>query len=124
VRLEVIPQLGIPVAVSGLNVRSDPGRQTSHLRYAIKNNGASRLHSIHLLVVFFNDRNEPLGGESLSENVVLSPDESRDFTTALRHYVEDGQRVAVAVTEYATDAESWRADHTAVINAMKQQPIQ
>jgi hypothetical protein len=119
VHFQVIAQPDVPIGISSVAVRNDPGRQCSELHFTLKNQTASTLRAIHFLILFFNDRNEPLGGESLTETLNLNPNEDHQVQASLNHFVDSGQRVAVAFTGYKTDTQSWRGDHKAIIESMK-----
>jgi len=119
IRFEIVPQSEVPLTIRELTIRNDPGRQSSEIAYVLKNDTGSRLEAISLMVVFFNERNEPLGGEVLREHIALSPNEEHRLQTPLSHYVDNGQRVSLAFTSFQTDGQSWVGDHDPIIKAMK-----
>jgi hypothetical protein len=89
------------------------------LSYPVKNDADASLREIRVMLIFFNDRNEPLAGKLLSEALNVSPHSNHTVRVPLRHYVDSGQRVAVAVTAFKTDSDSWQGDHSQIIKAMK-----
>ena len=124
VHFSILEQRDVPLSVSDLSVRNDAGRETSDLLYTIQNAGDSNVSSASLIVLFFNDRNEPLGGEMFRETLNLSPNGKVQMRTSLKHFVDSGQRVSIAVRAYVTDIQSWHADDATIIEAIKNQPLQ
>jgi hypothetical protein len=120
VRFEVVPQLDVPLEMTGLSINNDPGHHASQLTLTIKSSAASRLRSVSLLITFFNDRNEPLGGEIVRESFDANPNHRHHLQIPLSHYVDSGQRVALAFTSFQTETQSWAGDHEPIIQAMKQ----
>jgi len=117
--LDLVAQPEVPLTISGVEIRNDPGRQLSELRYRLRNEAGSKLRAIQILLTFFNDRNEPLGGEHLSVSPALKPGENHQFVTFLSHYVDSRQRVAIAITDFQTETQTWHGDHKVIIDAMK-----
>ena len=119
IKLDVVPQAEVPLAVRNLSVSNDWGRQVSTLTYTIKNESASHLRAMSMMIALFNDRNEPLGAEVLREDLGLNPGEERRVQSSLSHYVDSGQAVRIAFTSYRTDAQTWTAEHEQLITSMK-----
>jgi hypothetical protein len=123
ITFDVMHQSEVPLTVGGVSLRNDPGRQVSELTYTVTNKSGATLRAISFLVTFFNDRNEPLGGEVINggESCVQggTPDIA-ELRTPLAHYVDSGQRVSLAVTSFRTDAQSWKGDHELIVKSMKQ----
>ncbi len=117
--LDLIAQPDVPLTISGVEIRNDSGRQLSELKYSLRNEAGSKLRAIHILLTFFNDRNEPLGGEHLSVSPTLKPGKNHQFVASLSHYVDSGQRVAIAITDFQTETQTWHGDHKVIIDAMK-----
>ena len=117
--LDLVAQPEVPLTISGVEIRNDPGRQLSELKYSLRNEAGSKLRAFHILLTFFNDRNEPLGGEHLRVSPALKSGKNHQFATSLSHYVDNGQRVAVAITEFETETQTWHGDQTVIIDAMK-----
>jgi hypothetical protein len=117
--LDLVSQPDVPLTISGVEIRNDSGRQLSELEYSLRNEAGSKLRAIHILLTFFNDRNEPSGGERLSLSPSLNQGENHQFVVSLSHYVESGQRVAIAITDFETETQTWHGDHKVVIGAMK-----
>jgi hypothetical protein len=120
IKLDVVPQPEVPLAITNLAISNDWGRQVSTLTYTIKNEARSHLQAVSVIVVLLNDRNEPLGGEVLREDLGLNSGEERRLQSSLTHYVDSGQVVRIAFTSYRTDAETWAAEHEQLIESMKQ----
>jgi len=120
IHFDVSRQVDVPLTVTDLSVRNDPGRQTSQLIYTVRNESDSTLQEIQLMLVFFNDRNEPLGGEYLSESLSLGAQQEYQFQASLHHYVDDGQRVAIRFVRFRTDTQSWHGNHAEIISSIKQ----
>lgn len=120
IRFDVIAQPEVPLAIANLGIENDLGRQSSELNYTVRNESGSNLRTIHIMLVFFNDLGEPLGGESLTETLRLAPQAAQHFRVPLSHYVDSGNRVAIAFSAFKTATQSWLGDHEAIISAMKQ----
>jgi hypothetical protein len=119
VHFDPIAQPEVALTISGLEIRNDPGRQLSDLKYTLRNESGSKLRSVHIMLTFFNGTDEPTGGERLSVSASLNPGESHALVTSLHHYVDSGDRVAIAITDFETDTQKWHGDHKEIIQAMK-----
>jgi hypothetical protein len=117
--LDLVAQPEVPLTISGVEIRNDPGRQLSELKYSLRNESGSKLRAIQILLTFFNERNEPLGGQHLSASPELKSGKNHQFVTSLSHYVDSGQRVAIAIIDFQTETQTWHGDHKVIIDAMK-----
>jgi hypothetical protein len=120
VAFNLVLQPEVPLAVTQVELGNDPGRQVSEITYTVKNDADFTLRTIRILLAFFNDLGEPLGAESLDERLSLTPRGEKVLRAALRNYVDSGQHVAIAVTDFETDAKTWHGDHAKIIKAMKE----
>lgn len=126
VTFDVIAQPDVPLGIDKVVVHNDPGRQISELMYTVTNRSGFTLRGVSLLVTFFNDRNEPLGGEvipngqSCAQDGALKIVDSQELRVRLAHYVDSGQRVSLAISSFRTDTQSWKSDHDSIIKSMKQ----
>ena len=120
VPFNLVLQPDVPLAVTQVELGNDPGRQVSEITYTLKNDADFTLRGIRIMLVFFNDRGESLGAESLDERLSLVPRAEKVLRASLRNYVDSGQHVAIAVTDFETDAKSWHGDHAKIIKAMKE----
>ena len=121
VRFVIVNQPEVPIVMADFEVGNDAGRQVSELTYTLRNESGFSLKEVRITLAFFNELNEPLGGEVVTETLNLETQESRHLHVSLKHYVDSGERVSVAFTSYRTDTQSWHADNEAVAKAMKQQ---
>jgi hypothetical protein len=56
----------------------------------------------------------------LLRHVNLKPNEEQTLHVPLRHYVETGQRLWLAVESFKTDNQSWSDDGQEIVKAIKQ----
>ena len=126
IRFDVISQPELPLRIDKVSVRNDPGRQASVLTYTVTNTSGTAVRAISLLVTFFNDRNEPLGGEvvrggqNCAREGALDASDGKELKVSLSHYVDSGQRVSLAVSSFRTDTQSWNGDQESIVKSMKQ----
>jgi hypothetical protein len=111
---------GIHVSVADIQIGNDSGREVSQMSYTISNGTDFSLRTVRILIVFFSDLGKPLGAESISEALTLAPRQQQVLQATLRHYVGNGQHVAIAITDFETTAQSWHGDHAEIIKAMRQ----
>jgi hypothetical protein len=120
VHLRVADQSDMPIAITDSAIHNESGRGLSELTYKIKNQGVSNLREISLMIVFFNDLREPLGGETICEKALsLAPNQERILRVPLGHYVENGQRLWLAIRKFKTDTQSWAGDDQTIVNTIR-----
>jgi hypothetical protein len=126
VTYDIISQPEVPFTLEKVSVQSDMGREVSELTYTVTNKSGTALRDISFLVTFFNGLNQPLGGEVIRGGDRCARDENKNLTasvelrTHLKHYVDVGDRVSLAIVNYRTDTQSWKADYVSIAKKMKQ----
>jgi len=130
VKIDIIDQPDVPLSIENVSIHGDSGRQISELSYTLTNKSGFNVQSASLFVSFFNDRNEPLGGEIINVGESCGPTqgeaESKNFPRTdkellvpLKHFVDSGDRVSLAILNYHSDARSWTGDRESIITTMK-----
>lgn len=123
VHVNSVEQSNVPLAFSATAINNEPGRELSELEFKIKNQTTSTLRQVSVMVVFLDPLNEPLGGETFCEDVVLNPNEERTLRVPLRHYVDHGQRVWLAFRRFKTDAQAWAGNGEEIVKTIKQHDV-
>ena len=119
VNLRVVAQSAVPLTVSEVAIRNEPGRELSQVTFKVHNQSNAPLREVSLMLVFLSPSGEPLGGETFCQHIDLKPNAEQSVTVPLKHYVESGQHVWIAVRRFKTDAQSWTGDGDEIVANIK-----